>query len=148
MTNPGLDLQITLAKWLARTVAPYLPPVHPHPVSLIFVRKESPTMLVFALKLTPPAIPVAKRTLTVTVNGTAQPSFEATDGMELKFQAADVVSLTLVDTSEAGIDSAPSAPFNFTPGSLVPPATPEAPSVTFLREEADPTPTPAETPVP
>lgn len=148
MMLPLDDLQITLARWLARTVAPYLPPSPPRSATLTFSRKES-SMLVFRLNLAPPADPsIAKRTLTVVVNGGDPQVGPAADGMELTFAPTDAVVLTVVDTNAAGIDSAPSAPLSFVAASLAPPATPTTPTLTFLREDPDPVPVPDPAPTP
>jgi len=92
-------------------------------------------MLIYGVALPAPGAPdVVKRTLKVTINGEAKDDVDAV-GAEIKANDGDKVSLVLVDTDDAGNESLPSAPFEFTAVDTIAPPAPGAVGVTLLREE-------------
>lgn len=93
-------------------------------------------MLVYALTLPPAGAPdVVRRVVTQTVNGGEPTEFDATDGMEVRYNDNDQVVLTLRDIDDAGNESAPSEPFAFTATDAIAPPQPGQVGLTLLREE-------------
>lgn len=93
--------------------------------------------LVYQLILPPPGAPdVVKRTLKSTVNGVEQPDVDiVSDPFEVTFADNDSVTLSIVDTDDAGNVSPPSEPFAFTATDTIAPPQPGQVGVSLLREE-------------
>ena len=92
-------------------------------------------MQVYKLTLPAPgAADVVQRKLTEIVNGASR-TFDATDGMELKFQDDAEVELFLVDVDDAGNASAESPHLKFTVRDTLAPPAPGELGLAFVREE-------------
>ncbi len=115
-------------------------PPRPHRVIVAAVREI--TVATFGIKFGLPAVgasDVAKRELTVTVNGGDPPAVTTMNGQpllsdEMVFNVNDVLSVTLVDIDGAGNRSQPSAALAYTVTDTVPPPQPGVLSVGEVRQ--------------
>jgi hypothetical protein len=147
----ALDVFHDLAmRALARELVNRFPPKRPKPPTAKLLREDPSTMaLIYGIEILPPVDPdVVKRTVMMVVNGGEPTPHVVNDPNSFELppvQPGDSVSLTLIDTDDAGLDSEPSAAFTFFAADTLPPARPGAPTARLLRETVD-TPEPEPTP--
>jgi hypothetical protein len=138
MTDPRLD---DLLRWLAREIAPFLPPAQPKQLTAILVREEE-NMLVYDVPFPPTQDPdVMTRRLSTSVDGTVTDQDYAGDALkgQIKVPAgsAIIVSLRDIDDAVPPNESKPSDPYSFIAKDTLPPATPGQLSVELISEEED-----------
>jgi hypothetical protein len=122
-------------RWLARAIAPHIPPRRPREVGVQLLREDG-TMLIYKPILPASTAPdVTVRTLSVVMGADEPYSVEVDDTTELAVVEGAIVTLVLRDTDDAGTVSDPSPAFTFTAADTIAPPAPGELGVTLIRED-------------